>query len=751
MKVLKYITFILALMLFLNFSFVHNSYAEQSNELALTYDGKLHIYNEAPIKLIVKDREIKSIMPPIIFNGNTLVPTREVFEAMDAVVEWKSETKEAFVGMEDTLVILKMNSNQVWVNGEYIDIPMAPKIINDKVMIPVRFVAETIGFNVKWLESEREVRIDLPEDDIIEVEDDIEVELPIENEVDDDIELEDNTPPVDIPSDIEWDKSIPKLPTKLASKPIVLKSDVDISEEVSPDPIKNVSNPIADIVAVKMLDNPNGLYQFKVSAASPISSIEDMVLEDRLVIDIGNANMKLSETTIEVANNYFVKAIRASQYSSNPKVVRVVFDLKTQLEYDIIMASDRMSFIIQIKKSLLSKVELSQNSSGDILTIYGNTRPSVNVFRLTEPDRLVIDAPYSESYLESIVEAVQGQYVEGIRTAQFDLNTYRIVLDLNGQPEFQVSSIGSNGVSIQILTPSYKNIQYINGGNTQILLKKPSSPFASNEVIHRDDYLNKVYSITLPKDYSSLYGHGIFHIGDGKLDSIQIGKNSDGKTELIFIEKSIYAYDVYESQKYIIINILKPTEKYSKIMVLDAGHGGKDPGASGNGVIEKEANLDITLKLNALLKNNPDIKVYTTRISDTYPTLQERSALANEVEADIFVSIHNNSFTSEHKGTETLYFPTGIDNSHELSGKKMAQIFQNVLVQNLGTKDRGIKERPGLYVLRTTSMPAVIVEIAFVSNKDDANLLKSDNFRQKAAIALYEGILKVFENYPTNR
>ena len=73
-------------------------------------------------------------------------------------------------------------------------------------------------------------------------------------------------------------------------------------------------------------------------------------------------------------------------------------------------------------------------------------------------------------------------------------------------------------------------------------------------------------------------------------DSIQIGKNSDGKTELIFIEKSIYAYDVYESQKYIIINILKPTKNI-------ANNGFRCRAwrwASGNGVIEKEANLDIT-------------------------------------------------------------------------------------------------------------------------------------------------------------
>ncbi|NLM13673.1 MAG: AMIN domain-containing protein [Epulopiscium sp.] len=738
MKIFRYITFILGLALFLNLSMVHNAYA---SPLALNYDGKVHIYDEAPIQLIVKEKEIHSVMPPIIFNGNTLVPTREVFEAMNAVVEWKADTKEVYVGMEDTLVILTINSNQAWVNGETRNIPMPPKIINDKVMIPVRFVAETIGFNVEWIEASREIRIDSSQNNSKNGDTNNKGEDKTDNKTD-------KQKPIDtIPT-----TEIPKLPTKLASNPIILESDGSGLDIFPTAPIPSVSNPTTDIISVKSLDHSNGLYQFKVSASSPISSIEDMLLENnRIVVDIVNANLKLSETTIEVSNNPFVQSIRSSQYSSNPKTVRLVFDLKAPVSYDIIMASDRMSFVVQLRKSVLKKVELSQNTNGDILTIYGNTRPAVNVFRLTNPDRLVIDVPYSETTLKSIEKSVEGQYVTGIRTAQFDGNTYRIVLDLNGQPMYNTSQVGSNGMSIQILTPTYKNIQYTNGGGgAQVLLKKPSSAFNVNSIIHKDDYLNKVYKIILPGDYSSTYGQGVFNIGDGIIDSIQIAKNGEGKTEFTFIEKNIYAYDVSENKDYIIISILKPTQKYKKIMVLDAGHGGKDPGASGNGVVEKEANLDIALKLNALLKST-DIKVYTTRTSDTYPTLQERAALANEVGADIFLSVHNNSFTSEHRGTEVLYFPTSNDNGPGLTGKKMAQIFQNTLVQKLGTKDRGIKARSELYVLKHTKMPAVITEIAFVSNVEDAALLKSDAFRQKVAQALYEGILTIFENYPTNR
>lgn len=746
MKKIKPMAYILGVILIFNLLFVNMVYAGETNEMILEYDGQTHIYKERPIQLVVRGKDIQGEMPPIVFNGNTLVPIREVFEAMEAVVEWKPETKEVYAGMNDTLVILKTNSNIAWVNGEDKNIPMAPKIINNKVMIPIRFVAETIGFNVEWMKSERIVKIDLPEGE----NNNNELEKPIEDKETNN-ETDKDAPIPDIPVESDFNRDIPKLPTKLATNPIIVESKPDSSKEQTPPSIERVQNPTTDIIGIQSLDTTGG-SQFKVSASSPITFLEHMALEgNKIVIDIDNANMKLSQTNITVENSNTVKSIRSSQFSSNPKVVRVVFDLKNQGDYNIRMASDRRSFILEMKKANLNRVELSQNSRGDVLTLYGSTNPNVKVLRLTNPNRLVIDIPYIETNLEDIEELVRGQYVKGIRTARFDGNTYRIVLDVDNQPEYEVVSSGKGKTSVQIIPPTYKNIRYINQDKTQVMIKKPSKDFDIKTIKHDDDYMNRIYKIILPEDYYLTYGEGVFHLGDGKLDSIQIGRNSNNKTEFKFIQKSVFAYDVLDEGEYIIISILKPTEKYSKIMVLDAGHGGKDPGALGNGLVEKELNLDITLKLNALLASRPDIKVYNTRTSDTYPSLEDRSKLANEIGADIFVSVHNNSFTSEHKGTETLYFPTHLDTTAQFSGKKMAQIFQNVLVQQLGTKDRGLKERPGLYVLRTTKMPAVIIEVAFLSNKDDANLLRSDSFRQNAAKAIFEGILTIFERYPTNR
>jgi N-acetylmuramoyl-L-alanine amidase len=328
----------------------------------------------------------------------------------------------------------------------------------------------------------------------------------------------------------------------------------------------------------------------------------------------------------------------------------------------------------------------------------------------------------------------------------------RIVLDMQGQPDYQVIKENNEFVGIQISTPTYKNIVYRNGKKAQLFLKKNEGySIDVSQIKHFDDYMNRMYKITLPEDYSKQYGQGQLSIGDGALNCIWIEQNANNQTELTFAEKHVYAYNVSENDEYLIISLIKPTEKYKQIIVLDPGHGGKDPGASGNGLKEKNLNLDTSLRLNQLLEANPNIKVYITRTQDTYPTLPDRSILANDIDADIFVSIHYNSFTSQHKGTEVLYFPGGSDVGNDLTSKKMAQIFQNLLVQNLGTKNRGIKSRPDLYVLRTTKMPAALIEIGFISNSEDAKKLKSDAFRQKAAEAIYEGIKMIFERYPTKR
>lgn len=168
-------------------------------------------------------------------------------------------------------------------------------------------------------------------------------------------------------------------------------------------------------------------------------------------------------------------------------------------------------------------------------------------------------------------------------------------------------------------------------------------------------------------------------------------------------------------------------------IMLDAGHGGSDPGAVYNGRQEKDDALRLTLAVGEILQNN-DIDVLYTRTTDVYESPFEKAMEANQAGVDFFVSIHRNSFPVDNQvmGVESLVY--------DLSGIKyeMAQNI-NAQLETVGFVNLGVTARPNLVVLRRTNMPAVLVEVGFI-NSDVDNQLFDDNFNDIAQ-AIAEGIL----------
>ncbi len=168
----------------------------------------------------------------------------------------------------------------------------------------------------------------------------------------------------------------------------------------------------------------------------------------------------------------------------------------------------------------------------------------------------------------------------------------------------------------------------------------------------------------------------------------------------------------------------------SKLICIDAGHGGNDSGAVGNGIKEKDVVLKIAKKVGGLLKKQ-GIEVIYTRQADNYVNLGERCRIANTNNADLFISIHINSAqNAQASGTETLCH----------SRSTFAEIIQKNLVGKLKLKDRGVKERRDLFVLNGTGMPAILIEFGFLSNKTEAEFIKTDEFFELSAEAVVRGV-----------
>ena len=168
------------------------------------------------------------------------------------------------------------------------------------------------------------------------------------------------------------------------------------------------------------------------------------------------------------------------------------------------------------------------------------------------------------------------------------------------------------------------------------------------------------------------------------------------------------------------------------LVCIDPGHGGEDPGAVCNGVEEKVVNLDIALRTRPLVEAM-GYRVIMTRTADITLSLQERCDIANNAGADIFVSIHNNAYLSTSEGTETFCYY----DSEE--GRRLATLIHNEVISRIKLTNRGVKEA-GFYVLKHTDMPAALLEGAFLTNPEEAELLQDPAFRQKIAEGVAEGI-----------
>lgn len=229
-----------------------------------------------------------------------------------------------------------------------------------------------------------------------------------------------------------------------------------------------------------------------------------------------------------------------------------------------------------------------------------------------------------------------------------------------------------------------------------------------------------------------------------------------------------------------VLQINRPKDRSVKVIVLDPGHGGHDPGAVGHvlKLREKDVNLSVCLKLKEMLERELGVTVLMTRSDDRFITLGNRTKFANNNQADIFVSVHTNASNNRSaSGIETYYLSTAqtsdaraveaLENNvveqYEGKGEKakydalgfilsdmsqtehlehsnnMALLIQQNLVAGARGGDRGVKQA-NFYVLRGAFMPAVLIELGFISNKEEERLLANDEYQQRLARTIFEGL-----------
>ncbi len=459
-----------------------------------------YVYDTIPISLYINGEYTETkITPPIQIAGNTLVPAREVFEKMGANVVWSSKEKKVYIDKEDVFIVLELDNTEIVINGESKQATVPAISVNQKIMIPLRFISQELGYEVTWIGETKTITIDEKKEEVVEPEVDEDSDEP-------DVDNNDGSSEPETDSDDEEPETMPE-PTP----------------QPTPDP--NLTVPT---------------------------------------------------------------------------------ELKNMTYY-----------------------------------------PEQNTINLVKP--------------------------EGIR---------------------------------------------------------------KDKIIVDEQYIDRKIVITLDDDYSDFYEAGTWELLDDYVQKLEI--RHEDVTKLVLTTSKVYAMKIDDVEGSLFLQCVEPREKYEKIVVIDPGHGAHDPGTTYQNIYEKDIVIDVGLELRDLLNNDDSIKVYMTRSGDTFLTPYERPILANEIDPDLFISIHVNSATSSAKGIETYYTPKA-----DTRNKLFAKMVQDKLIETFPTRDRGVKENV-FVVTKNTKAPAILIEMGFITNAEDRAMMLADGATDKYADVIYSCILDYY-------
>lgn len=654
----------------------------------LFYNGKNHIYNAKEIVVQIDGKKMTpKDMPAVAIDGRTMLPMRQIAQELGCEVVWNEAAQQVYVVNDDYTLVFEINKTTGIKNGKTFAMDVPPMIVNDRTMLPVRALATALDLNITWDDPSRTVSISTKAE---------------------------TTKPPTIPTT----STTPTTPTA----------------------------PTINYVTLNKVDVPSSKtagQTFTIQANGAIPSYEEILVADnKIVLDFYGAKSGLA-SNITATNSSIVSAVRTAQHTAEDGSVytRVVLDLNSKKKYEVTQSADKTKVYITFSKVTVDNISMkhNKNTDKDVIEIEGDSALGASVSTLANPNRIVVDIPNAISELDSTLDVKALDFVTAGRTAMFNETTLRIVFEVGDLTEYSYTT-DSDSMTLQIYRSTMKNMVY--DANKDVLYLQKKEKINTGSVKINDNYLNGYVDVVLPGDYEDVYGYGTYEIGDDVIKNIQISTNG-GKTTLRFNQNRISCYSIKDDGDRYIISVKNPQDVYDKVLLLDAGHGGSDPGANANGIVEKNMNLTIMQKVAQQLEGS-GIKVYVTRDRDVYPSNTSRAQTANAI-ADAMVSIHMNSGSATANGTEVLYKVHSNDTGSGLTSQKLAELIQSSIVQATGNNNRGTKHRTDLLILNGTTVPTVIVETVFISNPGDALKITQTAYQNTIAKAIADAIEEAFE------
>lgn len=680
----------IALIMPTQFSFA-NKFTEYEN-VELRQSGSNYFEKFEPVNLMISGIDVFSDAPGITVNGRTIVPVSAILVELGVKYQWNGTTKEISFSYGGKNVVMQINNKYATINGKKTLLPdsVAPRIMTyksitgdlvDRTYVPLKFISDVLGLSASWISDTRTVAIN-------------------------------------------------KLAQTLTGTYI------------------DVYKPYPEI-------------RFKVTGEVDVTSFvvdgADVGGQDKTIIDFQNtkltppsgASVKNGVWTYNIDDDIFgVDKIEIAQTSDNPYNTRVTIYQNERRGNDIFYDAAKKEMVVQLINTV-GEVSVDKIYSTDTVVIGTRETPFYNVD--VSGKQLTVDV--LNSYLrindgayqvlpvdQGKIDTISYQQLDTSKDPMYgpDIEVTRVTILLKEKmtyDDFYVEESGDK-LLVYITNQPINNFNYVKQNSEKGMMT--IDLFGKTDFTSTYDAQTRKIFIDIPKDKTDL---GSFEqpINDHIIDQFVVSETtSNYHIEITLAENTSYSKS--SSSSSVVFNftnaVIQNSDNKKTLIVIDAGHGGKDPGAVGSKAQEK----DLTLRASKLLQSELEkqgFRVYMTRSTDEYVGLYDRPAIANDLGATLFVSIHINAFTNDSaSGVEVLY-----GNESMSSDKGLAQMIQSQLIKSLGAVDRGIGHLPRLVVLKETTMPSVLCELGFITNAVEQDKLISEEYLKKAAQAMATGIV----------
>lgn len=486
------------------------------------------------------------------------------------------------------------------------------------------------------------------------------------------------------------------------------------------------------IKKIKVSKNKNTIL-LNLNKIVPVKIAQTPLYKDRDVSDTSEDNDSDRQEALSVPVNL-------NQYKNLDPREALLKSLQDKIDH---------SLVLKRIKHYDNRVVISGTG---ILSI---TEPMV----LENPKRLVFDIPDSVINSDALLQPISLKNGDFLRIGQFKNNMVRIVLE-SRRPE-QYKTIISPDMQSIVIAPEnevsflefpdsdsvgeLQDIKVIKQDKktTKILLTSARPLILNIKHLSSSDLLNlEIYNLKRPRkelitklpnteQFHGIYFENILRYPNGARWLFPLNQTAKVESKLSLDGRmlEITLKDVLSPM------VCKSTS--GRKIVLDAGHGGQEPGAMRAGIYEKDITIDVVQRVKSYLQQ-AGIKVVMTREGDESVSLKQRTVVTNDECPDAFVSVHvNSSENSGVTGLETYYYTP--------QSKDIAQSIHTKLVSNINSPDRGIRTAR-FYVIRNTPVPAILAEIGYLSNDGERNEILSDERKDATARAIADGIINYLKS-----